>query len=122
MPISETLESLLDLYENSPCGFHSLDPNGIFILSGEGVKPETDLGTVTLTDITPTTLFLFGLNPPPDMDGRIIEEAFTPEFVNQVRSSQLITVSTSEEMKERKAYTDEEQEQLMEQLRKLGYV
>ena len=31
MPISETLESLLDLYENAPCGFHSLDANGIFI-------------------------------------------------------------------------------------------
>jgi len=30
-PAPETLESLLDLYENSPCGFHSLDPEGVFV-------------------------------------------------------------------------------------------
>lgn len=102
-------------------GSHKSDPEGVFILYGDGVKPETDLGTVKLTDIAPTTLFLYGLTPPSDMDGSVIEEAFASDFLASRQARKTISVSEQQE-KERRVYSEEEQEQITEHLRRLGYV
>jgi len=102
-------------------GAHKSDPEGIFILQGEGVKPGADLGTVTLIDIAPTALYLYGLSPPSDMDGRIIKEAFTDDFTS-MRQTKKIAESSEEQEKERRVYSPEEQEQITEHLRRLGYV
>ncbi len=103
-------------------GAHKSDPDGIFILSGEGVKAGVDLGTISLIDITPTTLSLFGYKPPSDMDGRVIEEAFVPEFLTKNTAREISVTPVGGEDKNRKAYTEQEQEQIMDQLRRLGYV
>lgn len=48
---------VLDLYQNAPCGFHSLDPNGIFVrindteLNWLGYLREEMVGRMRLTDI-----------------------------------------------------------------------
>jgi PAS domain S-box-containing protein len=50
-------EALLDLYENAPCGFHSLDTNGTFVrindteLNWLGYRREEVIGRMKLTDI-----------------------------------------------------------------------
>jgi predicted AlkP superfamily phosphohydrolase/phosphomutase len=102
-------------------GSHKSDPDGVFFISGEGVKPNADLGTLALTDIAPTVLFLFGFDPPSDMDGRVVQEAFSPNFLAN-RTSQVLSVTETELEKERRVYSKEEQEKMTEHLRRLGYL
>jgi predicted AlkP superfamily phosphohydrolase/phosphomutase len=103
-------------------GAHKSDPNGVFILWGKGVRTRVDLGTLALTDIAPTVLFLFGFDPPCDMDGRIAEKAFSEDFLARKQSRHAVSVPKGETEKEKRVYSEQEQEQIMEQLRRLGYV
>ncbi len=103
-------------------GAHKSDPNGIFIFWGQGVRPGLDLGTLSICDIAPTTLFLFGFDTPSDMDGKLVKDAFSQKFLTD-RTKHTIPVTAAEmQEKEQRAYSEEEQEEIMEQLRKLGYV
>ncbi len=52
-------------------------------MSGEGVKAGEQIGERSVRDITPTVLALFGLPVGTDMDGEVIEDAMTPEFLKR---------------------------------------
>jgi len=57
--LPETLETLLDFYENTGCGFHSLDQNGVFVrvndkeLNWLGYNREEVVDRMRLIDILP---------------------------------------------------------------------
>jgi predicted AlkP superfamily phosphohydrolase/phosphomutase len=99
-------------------GHHRLE--GIGALSGPHVQAGAALGEASLIDLAPTILYALGLPIPPDMDGRVLTEAFTPEFVkgtalnydteNAVRTDYGGT------------YSDDEEEQVIQRLADLGYV
>lgn len=66
-----SIESLLDFYENAPCGFHALDAQGIFVSVNEtelnwlGYRREEILGHMRLTEIlTPESQRIFAENFP----------------------------------------------------------
>jgi predicted AlkP superfamily phosphohydrolase/phosphomutase len=50
--------------------------NGIFLMAGPGIRSGMTLPGVSLTDVTPTVLALFGLPAGEDMDGRVLSGAF----------------------------------------------
>jgi predicted AlkP superfamily phosphohydrolase/phosphomutase len=55
-------------------GYHTMD--GIFIAHGNNIKSIGEkLGDLRIIDLTPTILYLFGLNPP-HLDGRVAKEIF----------------------------------------------
>jgi len=54
--------------------YHSLD--GIFIGSSKGVNKKDELESKSILDIVPTIFKTFGMEIPPDLDGRPIEEMF----------------------------------------------
>jgi predicted AlkP superfamily phosphohydrolase/phosphomutase len=53
--------------------------NGIFMAKGPDVRAGEALGPLSIYDVAPTILHLFGLPLPPDMDGRAILEALFQE-------------------------------------------
>lgn len=64
--LGRALEEVRDLYDNAPCGYHSLDPNGVFLdvnataLSWLGYSREELVGTRRLTDVlTPESADIF---------------------------------------------------------------
>jgi len=57
-----------------PSGDHR--SHGIFIAYGKRVKEGVSLGEVSIFDIAPTIMYVFGLNVPDDMDGRILRGIF----------------------------------------------
>ena len=59
-------------------GDHTME--GIAILWGAGVRAGHRLA-LHLLDLPPTLLWAMGLPVPEDMDGRVLTEAFTPEYV-----------------------------------------
>ena len=63
-------------------GIHSRD--GIFIFCGRNVRKGAEIKPADIVDVLPTILYDLNLPIPDDLDGKIIEEAFTESFrVNQ---------------------------------------
>ena len=55
---------------------HPLDRTIPLLMTGGGVARRT-LGAVRLLDIPPTVLWALGVNPPADLEGRVLSEAFS---------------------------------------------
>ena len=66
-----------------PGGVNDHGPIGVLFLSGEGVKAGEQIGERSVRDITPTVLALCGVPVGEDMDGEVIEDAMTPEFLKR---------------------------------------
>jgi PAS domain S-box-containing protein len=64
--LKESAKELLDLYDNAPCGYHSLDPHGVFVrvnqteLTWLGYSREEMIGKLKFSDLlTPAGLVTF---------------------------------------------------------------
>ena len=111
--------SILDDYRNLPRGFHHMD--GIFGIAGPGVFPGNG-ARAHLYDIAPTTLYLAGCKLP-QMDGKVLEELLAPDMLS-ARPVQIeaMDLPLAGEGAEAAAYSAEEEAQIEESLRNLGYL
>jgi len=118
-------------------GHHRDAPPGIFIASGFGIEPvgmrsllgkgssgkgqRRPIGTIS--DVTPTLLYLLGLPAGKDMEGDVLASIFTREFREQ---HPLRYIDTYDEVGGRKASGEAIRspvdEELRERLRALGYL
>jgi predicted AlkP superfamily phosphohydrolase/phosphomutase len=101
-------------------GGHTAD--GIFLAYGPAIQAG-EVNGATLTDLAPTVLHLLNQSIPPDMDGRVLADIFTPGY-RETHPVQLGAIparqddgSTSDS-----GYTAEQEAEIMEQLRQLGYL
>lgn len=99
-------------------GHHRLE--GIGAVIGPQVQVGAQIQNASLIDLAPTILYALGLPIPPDMDGRVLTEAFTPEFVNQTA----LQYGTEDAVRTDfgGTYSDDEQEQVIQRLADLGYI
>ena len=58
---------------------------GIFVASGRAFEKKRLDREVNIVDLLPTCLELFGLPLPDELDGRILKEIFTPEYLETRR-------------------------------------
>jgi predicted AlkP superfamily phosphohydrolase/phosphomutase len=91
-------------------------PEGILIASGEGIRPGPLSRPARITDLAPTILAACGLPVPDDMDGRVLTELF--EIPPEVRT----TAGTGARAGDDAVLTDEEEAQVGDRLRALGYL
>jgi predicted AlkP superfamily phosphohydrolase/phosphomutase len=100
-------------------GTHRRD--GILVASGPALKRATEIENAQLIDFAPTLLHLFGLAVPEDMDGRVLADAFRPEFLaaHPVKAGAASGISESDRSS---GYTDEESAKVEERLQALGYL
>lgn len=90
--------------------------NGIFFASGADIKQTGEFSGAQLIDLAPTILHLMHLPIPTDMDGRVLTEAVADTRpVEYGGSAQGRAASTD-------GYSDEEEQQVIERLRDLGYI
>jgi predicted AlkP superfamily phosphohydrolase/phosphomutase len=102
---------------NSLEGNHVME--GILIAQGPDIVPGA-LPTQNIIDLAPTILHLMGQPVPSDMDGRVITEMINPTCMANTPiqyGGPAVTSQVSEE-----GYSEEEAEQVREQLRALGYI
>lgn len=99
-------------------GHHRLE--GIGALAGAPVQVGAQLQNASLLDLAPTILYALGLPIPPDMDGRVLTEAFTPTFVKQTA----LAYDTANAVRTDFGgdYSDAEQAQVSQRLADLGYI
>jgi predicted AlkP superfamily phosphohydrolase/phosphomutase len=96
---------------------------GIFASVGKGMKYNSVIAGARIIDIAPTVLYLLGLPIPNDMDGRVLKEAFLPEYLNE----EPVRYGGPGETRERKrshfeGYDNSEAEKIAQRLRNLGYI
>jgi predicted AlkP superfamily phosphohydrolase/phosphomutase len=105
------------VYGNS--GDHRM--NGIMLGRGPELKRRSLVDGARIIDLAPTILHTFGVEVPSDMDGRVIEQMFTEEYMrrNPVR---LVDHSAETEFEKGDGMTDEESEEIRERLRGWGYL
>jgi len=106
-------------YRDLPRGFHHID--GIFGVAGPGVTPIAGQ-RAHLYDIAPTALYLAGCELP-EMDGRVLTEFLPADLVaqNPVRTRPM-DLPTAGAGAEATPYSPEEEAQIEESLRNLGYL
>jgi predicted AlkP superfamily phosphohydrolase/phosphomutase len=90
--------------------------NGILLMQGDGVKSEIPDFRPHLVDLAPTILHMLGLAVPADMDGRVLEEAFSD--ARQVHYEDVDNAM----VREAADYTDQEAELIEQRLKGLGYI
>ena len=96
-------------------------PEGILIMRGPGIRSNHHVEGAQITDVAPSLLYLTGLPVPEDMDGRVLTDAFNPEYLQQkpITSQQ---VASQEATPMRYDYSTDEDTMLQQRLRDLGYL
>jgi predicted AlkP superfamily phosphohydrolase/phosphomutase len=100
-------------------GTHGRKTPGIFIAAGPDIDSEVDLENPRVIDIPPTVLHAIGLPVGEDFAGRVMTEIFTASFV---ASHPLRTIPTWGERVEGDNRASEVDDELVDQLRALGYI
>jgi predicted AlkP superfamily phosphohydrolase/phosphomutase len=102
-------------------GQHDDAPDGIIMLSGKGVKRGGEIEDASVYDVTPTVLALMGLPVGRDMDGRVLSDALTPEFLAQ-HPIQYVETHETQERGEKVAVESEVDDTVIQRLKDLGYI
>ncbi len=95
---------------------------GIFCMSGPGIKKDETLTGVSLLDIAPTVLHLFGLPIGEDMDGKVLVNAFEePQKIKLIDSWENVAGNSGMHPKEM-AESSADAKNAIDQLVELGYI
>jgi len=114
---SNILFSSRFLYETPMKEGHRL--HGVLAAAGEGIRAGAAIENARIEDIAPTILYYMGHEIPDDMDGRLLEGLFTEEHIGAHKAR--FARAVEEETRESKM-SEEEQAEVLERLRKLGYI
>ncbi|HEX2241561.1 MAG TPA: alkaline phosphatase family protein [Actinomycetota bacterium] len=105
-------------FRHLPRGAHH--PDGIVAVAGRGVRSAGQL-TGSVLDITPTLLYMADLEIPDGLDGRLLRDAFVPETFEE-RPPRSRAPLSSVHRDESSPYSEDEEAQIEEALRGLGYI
>lgn len=97
-------------------------PNGILLAYGRGIRKGGRAEGARIIDMAPTILYTMGEKIPRDMDGKILKDIFTDDFL---MANEAKFASAEEQRSYRPRETDvtpEDEEKLKERLKSLGYI
>jgi predicted AlkP superfamily phosphohydrolase/phosphomutase len=109
------------ILKRRPKTFGTHHPDGIFIIKGPGVRRGERLERVKLVDLAPTILYQLELPVGMDLEGRVIEEAFTPQYL-ATRSVQFAVGSGGANFEPQLGETEDDDPQILDRLKALGYI
>ena len=99
-------------------GIHRSD--GLLMATGKAIKPGARTEGANIMDLAPTILYVMGSAVPRDMDGRVLTEMFTEEFLQTHPIH--YTEDSAAAMSQPQEVSLEEEEEVLERLRGWGYI
>lgn len=99
-------------------GSHRLE--GILVMAGPGVEVGAHVPEASIMDVAPTILRVLGLPVAADLDGQVVEWAFTPEWLTE--HPQVAVDAYAPRSGADSPELEAPNEKLLEQLRSLGYI
>jgi predicted AlkP superfamily phosphohydrolase/phosphomutase len=96
--------------------------SGVLIARGKALKPGAQIRGARLIDMAPTVLYLLGQKVPEDMDGRVLTEAFDPQYLQQHSAEYAASSESPSPGDENASYSAEEAAQIEARLKALGYI
>ena len=96
-------------------------PEGVLIARGPGIRQGAVIDDVHLLDVAPTALYSMGLSIPADLQGRVLNEIYTPEFLEAHKLRRGEETKAVAAAAGADAPGDEEAE-ILEKLKALGYI
>jgi predicted AlkP superfamily phosphohydrolase/phosphomutase len=96
--------------------------NGILIAYGRGIKSNHCLSQSCIVDLAPTILSMLNLPVPSDMDGQVLTELFTQDFLEHHPVTYAVPEIIEEEHGGREIYSEQEARKIENRLRCLGYL
>jgi predicted AlkP superfamily phosphohydrolase/phosphomutase len=100
-------------------GVHRM--KGILMAQGQEICQGEKIMNARIIDLAPTILYLMGSKIPEDMDGKVLQEALTENFLKE-HPIQFSKVASGEEKAGKKEGSEEESAELIERLKGLGYL
>ena len=100
-------------------GTHRLD--GIVVVKSHAARKAVQIQGARLMDMAPTLLHLLGQQVPDDMDGRVLTEIFTDDFLRTNPVGEKSAASQAEPVAST-PYSEEEAALVEERLKALGYI
>lgn len=95
--------------------------NGVLLMAGPHIRRGHWLSGAHIVDVAPTVLYTLDLPIPADMDGRVLLEAVDPSYVASHPVRHEVSTGKSH-IEPRSVYAKEDQKQVEERLRALGYL
>jgi len=105
-------------YVNMDSATHRM--NGILAVTGPYIKKNTVIDDACILDLAPTILHIWNIPVPSDMDGRVLKEIF--ELGSDPAEREIKYAKPSKKKVTRRRLSREEEKQLEERLRALGYL
>lgn len=96
--------------------------DGILMMAGPGIRRGESITGASVLDITPTLLAAVGLPAARDMDGRVLTEAFTEEFLSEHPVTMIDSYETGERSDGEQPIESPVDDEIKEMLRSLGYI
>jgi predicted AlkP superfamily phosphohydrolase/phosphomutase len=93
---------------------------GIFIARGEVFKKDGLITGAEIIDIAPTALYIQGMPIPTVMDGKILTQAISPQFL--ANQKPIFSEDAEGDKEKTIPYTEEESEIIRKRLKDLGYL
>jgi predicted AlkP superfamily phosphohydrolase/phosphomutase len=123
LPRSELFEEKI-LIEPEDCFPAMHRREGILIMCSPEIKGGFDYGEAHIRDIAPNTLYLLDHPVPDDMDGMVLESSFTSGVMERrpIRTKHVSQDGIGEEGSRKRAYSQEEEEDVIKALKGLGYM
>jgi predicted AlkP superfamily phosphohydrolase/phosphomutase len=94
--------------------------NGVMIANGNGINCRTVLDGARIYDMAPTLLYMTDHNVPDDMDGRVLTNMFSADYLSTHPIE--FSVTGDDRRITGLEYSDEENADVLERLKSLGYV
>jgi len=94
--------------------------NGIFFAKGDGIEKGKRIAGARIIDIAPTILYLMEEKIPLSMDGKVIDEAFTQQFLSANQKE--FYEGPSEKGHKDSSFSRADEEDVVKRLKGLGYL
>lgn len=104
-------------HRDRPWGYHHVD--GVFIAAGPGVARRSLPAGLDIVDVLPTSLHLGGVPVPEGLDGQVVDAVLAGEAAARPVAT---TQAAEQERSEEYPFSPEEEAQIEESLRGLGYI